>query len=380
MAFEPSGNWLVTSNSDDATFWSLSERQPYVLTGHEGPVMSLAFAPDGRSVVSVSRDNTVRLWPLTADGGKEERILVRERMYFPQVAVASISETAVVGAGYGRLLVVPLAGGQVREVRLGPEQAKKLFIALGDGGRLVAATVGDDPAVHMLNLETGSSRVVPPDARIEPGLVAFLQFLGSDRILTSLWKKGLYLIDLKDESGRLVDSQRRVELVVAPKAGVVLGFTNDEEGALAGRPSELIRSRIDGSQFQTFASHGNLVSTVAIDAAETMVATGSVDGTVRIGPITGEEPHVFFGHEGVVYTLAFSPDGHWLASGGQDKTIRLWPVPDVMERPLHTRPHGELLGELRSLTNVRVVRDPSSPTGWKLARDPIPGWAKHPDD
>jgi len=57
-------------------------------------------------------------------------------------------------------------------------------------------------------------------------------------------------------------------------------------------------------------------------------------------------------------------------SGG---TIRLWPMPDLSKPPLHTLPRQELIAKLKSLTNLRVVRDEESPTGWKLTHDPFPG-------
>jgi hypothetical protein len=79
----------------------------------------------------------------------------------------------------------------------------------------------------------------------------------------------------------------------------------------------------------------------------------------------------------MVTALAVSPDGGWVAAAG-DRPIRLWPMPDVTRPPLHTVPHAEPMAGLDALTNLRVMADPASSTGWKLDIGPFPGWATAP--
>jgi WD40 repeat protein len=125
-------------------------------------------------------------------------------------------------------------------------------------------------------------------------------------------------------------------------------------------------------------THGDSIWSAAIGALGRVIVTGDIDGTVRVGPISGEEPHLLLGgHTGVVWSVAISPDGRWIASVG-DEAIQLWPVPDLTKPPLHTLPRGELMAKLNGLTNLRVVRDPSASTGWKIEVGPFPGWQDEP--
>jgi hypothetical protein len=76
--------------------------------------------------------------------------------------------------------------------------------------------------------------------------------------------------------------------------------------------------------------------------------------------------------------VAFSLDSRWVASSGERTSVRVWPVPDVTRTPLHRRSHDELLATLHSWTNLRAVKDPQSPTGWRLEPGPFPGWEHLP--
>ena len=58
--------------------------------------------------------------------------------------------------------------------------------------------------------------------------------------------------------------------------------------------------------------------------------------------------------------------------------ISLRAMPDLSKPPLHTLPRDELIAKLNTLTNLRIVRDEGSATGWKLEVGPFPGWETVP--
>jgi len=124
-------------------------------------------------------------------------------------------------------------------------------------------------------------------------------------------------------------------------------------------------------------THGHRLWSAVFDPSGRVIVSGDVDGVVRAGPVTGEEPHLLLGHATQVTALAVSPDGRWIASASDD-AFNLWPMPDVTKPPLHALPHAELMARLDALTNLRVVPDPSSATGWKLDVGPFPGWKDVP--
>lgn len=67
LAIDPSGEVVCAGSIDsfDIYIWSVQTGQLLdQLSGHEGPVSTLAFAPNGSSLVSGSWDHTVRIWSI----------------------------------------------------------------------------------------------------------------------------------------------------------------------------------------------------------------------------------------------------------------------------------------------------------------------------
>lgn len=75
----------------------------------------------------------------------------------------------------------------------------------------------------------------------------------------------------------------------------------------------------------TLQGHQDWVSALAISANGSILASGSLDKTVKLWHLeTGNLIHTFNDHQEGILCLTLSPNGKWLASGGFDQTIKLW--------------------------------------------------------
>lgn len=86
---------LLATRADGATVADLS--------GHEQPVTALAFAPDGRTILSTGRDGLVYLWDAATHRPRETFDWGLGALY--SLAVAPDGMTAAVGGADGRVVV-----------------------------------------------------------------------------------------------------------------------------------------------------------------------------------------------------------------------------------------------------------------------------------
>jgi WD40 repeat protein/energy-coupling factor transporter ATP-binding protein EcfA2 len=122
IAYSPDGKTIVSGSFDKTLrLWDLEgNRPPVVFQGHENQVNSVAFSPDGKIVVSGSIDNTVRLWNLegkqlqVSQGHKDSVTSFESEKGVTSVAFSPDGKTIISGAADKTLRLWDLQGKQLQ--------------------------------------------------------------------------------------------------------------------------------------------------------------------------------------------------------------------------------------------------------------------------
>jgi WD40 repeat protein len=378
LAIHPQGHWLASSGTNGLTFWPIARPYPTVLDRYEERVGNLVFGPEGQWLATSTIDlpGTVRLWQLESDELPPARVLHEARTHAYGLAASPDGEHILLGDHSSTVELLSASGGE--PVALPGVVDACWGVAISSDGRFAAASGRNEDMVTALirvwELASHEQVAVKDLGGIE--YAGFLRFTEDGHILCSN-SAGLLRWDL--ETG---DSETLVEVPVDRFAissddtrGLFL-HVNSSVGRVPAIGRAVVLDLGNGST-SSLVSHGDRVTAVAMDAGGSTAVTGDANGVIRVGPVTGEEPHLLLGNPDEIWDLAVDPKGRWIASAS-GPGIRLWPMPDLSKPPLHTLPREELIAKLKTLTNLRVVRDEESATGWTLTHDPFPGWETVP--
>ncbi|WP_189266591.1 nSTAND1 domain-containing NTPase [Streptomyces fuscichromogenes] len=276
VAFSPDGRTLVTGSLDGSLRWwdPATGRLRARVAGGGGSVCSLAFSPDGRTLATVGAKAQLR----DAATGRVRTTLAVPRKYtIDRIGFSGDGRSAVTADGLGRTVRIWDADtGRVRVAFRGFRDFVRAA-ELSPDGRFIAIT--DASGVQLRDVVTGDVR--------------------------------LHLATSSDDV---------TSMAFAPDGRTLV--TGGGDGALCWW--DPVTGRLQAKD----TSHKDLVSSMVFSRDGRTLATGSYDNTARLWDnVTHSARTVFVGHKEPVQEVALSPDGHTLASvGAWSGGVRLWNV------------------------------------------------------
>jgi WD40 repeat protein/transcriptional regulator with XRE-family HTH domain len=336
--------WRLNPSTEDRYAMLAAAALPgiRVLAGHTGPVGTVAFSPDGKTLATSSVDGTVRLWdvatgrpigrPLTSHGGT-----VIALAFSPggkTLAVDAGGFSAATRTAVGTVRLWEVATGRPIGGPLTSHDGQGNVMAFSPNGKTLAT--GDDTGmVQLWQVATGK----PISGALTSGtsVVQAMAFspdgktlaTGNDDGTVRLWQAA---------TGTPIGSP----LTSHDGAVIAVAFSPDGKTLATGNDDGTVRlwQAATGTPIGSPLIIGtSLVQSVAFSPDGKALATGSNDGTVRLWDVASHQliGASFTGDTGGVRSVTFSPDGKTLATGSSDGTVRLWDV--TIGRPIGPPPH-----------------------------------------
>jgi WD40 repeat protein len=284
--FSPEGKQILTASRDNtAKLWDLQGNLLADFKGHTNAVISAVFSPDGKQILTASYDNTVKLWDLKGN-------LLPEFMGDTETV-----RSAVFSPDGDQILTAPL------------DNTAKLWDLKGN---LLAEFKGHTERVN--------SVVFSPDGK---------QILtASEDNTEKLWDlKGNLLAEFKGHTER-VNS-----VVFSPDGKQVLTASSDKTAKLWD---------LKGNLLTDFKRHTNSLTSAVFSLDGKQILTASRDKTAKLWDLKGNLLADFKRHTDWVNSAVFSSDGKRIVTASSDETAIVWPTPAGIMDWLKTAPIPKL--------------------------------------
>jgi len=313
-SYSPQGKLAATASRGIVRIWeSTGETGPAVLKGHIGPVLALAFSPNGKLLLTGGGDKTVKLWDTET---------CKQTLSFAGSDLGS-------GVGFGAFAFSPdgrrvvIVGDSKTGSIWDTESGKVLQTLEGHEDRILAAVFSQDG----LRLLTASTDRTARTWDARTGREILVVKLPTEPFWSAAFSPdgGGLLTRGPDGVGRLWDLEHGRELAVLegqPRSACRIAFSPDGRRAAF---AQVIWDMEQGGELVRLGGHPAGVASAAFSTDGSRLLTGGMDGQVKVWHAANGRELLNLGtHSRCVWAVAFSPDGRLVAASGMDGNVRLW--------------------------------------------------------
>ena len=363
---------LVKAQGDDAFAQKLVRNArwhlPYVPVGlpehiekvlgqarlrHDDRVNAISFRPDGRRVVTASRDGTARVWNL--DNGREV-VIYKEHLadasdkeesnvfQVPMVTYSPDGKT-IASSGSRDIHLWDAETGQRLKTLTGHDRSCRGLAFSPNGKRLISGS--DDRSIIIWDVATGKKLVQFPnqEQRIEA-----IAINPSGESFASLNVGGLLQIfPLEDKANEPIVKFSVVVQALAPV--FILTYLNEHQLLFSNDTNKITLQEVPKGKDDTvktkalrlFSGHTKKVNAIATIPGGKRFITGSDDTTVRVWNVeTGETERIFNTSQDIVTALAVAPDGSFALCGSEDGQMQILPLSNIDDARFNDDAQAEL--------------------------------------